>query len=89
MNVRILIAAAAAMALPALAADPPARPATAPAAKSEPAKSNAAKASDKIAVGTTEAAAPKKDEKRVVAPAPEQQKTLRFQRWVHDEDKEY
>lgn len=86
----ILIAAALALALPAIAADAdkaaPAQPAKAGAEKSAPAKDTKdMKKEDKIAVG--KAKVPGKD----AAGAESKESavhTLRFERWVHDEDKE-
>ncbi len=84
----LLIAAALSLALPAIAADADkattAQPAKAGAEKSAPAKdAKDAKKEDKVAIG--KAKVPGKDAAESKAPAVH---TLRFERWVHDEDKE-
>lgn len=88
----ILIAAALGLALPAIAADEPAAAQKAPAEKAAVAKDKAATSveKEKVAVGVapTLPQVAKKDEKAAngatAVPAP----ALRFEGWVHDEDRD-
>lgn len=90
----LMIAAAVSVAIPAIAADAPATPQ--PPVEKATAKDQAAKAGaekEQVAVGVAPALPQvgKKDEKSgngATAPQPQTQ-TLRFERWVHDEDGEY